>query len=409
MASQIINYKVFIASPGGLEAERKNFKSILSAHNETDAMERGCNFQSIGWEITLGGVGRPQARINQDLKTCDLFVLVLWDRWGSPTGAEEGYTSGTHEEYEVALECLKSNEKPMKDIVVFFKAVDPRRLSDPGPQLSSVLDFKRLLEKERSLLYETFDTPEAFSEKLRKHIAKWTRDHSGEANEEVIKEIIEIESDDKQTIEFIDAIKNRSGYTDTEAKLANDVIIKRDMQSFDRYGIFLSQEERYDDSITLYQQMHDLANDVGDLAWASTAIARIGGVYRSQGRPSEAIPILMNALRLKKDAGDEKGETSVNIWIGDLTFKQKKPDIALKHYTDALLLNIGFDDNRIASLKWKISKCYSELGNHETAKTFSDEAYKLYQLLGKKQEMQAIKQSRKARSRANKLLLQKTQ
>lgn len=408
MASQLTNYRVFIASPGGLESERKFFKEIISAHNETDAIERGCNFQSVGWEITLGGVGRPQSRINDDLKLCDLFVLVLWDRWGSPTGAKEGYTSGTHEEYMVALDCLNGEGFPMRDIVVFFKAVEPRRLSDPGPQLSAVLNFKRSLEKDRNLLFETFDTSEAFGEKLRRHVAKWTRDHSGEVQHEVNDETSEneIQNDDKQDIDFIEDIKSSNGYTDTEEKLANDVTIKRDMHSFDRYGIFLSQEERYEDAITLYQQMYDLANDAGDLPWASTAIARIGGAYRAQGRTSEALPILMNALRLKKKAGDEKGETSVNIWIGDLTLKQKKPDIALKHYSDALSLNIGFDENRKADLKWKIAKCHSELGSIEDAESISDEAFNLYKVLDNKKGMQSIKQWRKAKKLANKSMQQ---
>ena len=41
MASQLTNYKVFIASPGGLESERKSFRELLSSHSETDAIERG--------------------------------------------------------------------------------------------------------------------------------------------------------------------------------------------------------------------------------------------------------------------------------------------------------------------------------------------------------------------------------
>jgi hypothetical protein len=56
------------------------------------------------------------------------------------------------------------------DVVVLFKTVDPRRMSDPGPQLTAILDFKKSLEKNRTLLFETFDTSEAFSEKLRRHV-----------------------------------------------------------------------------------------------------------------------------------------------------------------------------------------------------------------------------------------------
>ncbi|MFC6327995.1 tetratricopeptide repeat protein [Alloalcanivorax gelatiniphagus] len=408
MASQITNYRVFIASPGGLESERKVFRELLSSHNEADAIDRGCHFQTIGWEITLGGMGRPQSKINEDLKSCDLFVLVLWDRWGSPTGAKEGYTSGTHEEYMVALDCLKSEELPMRDIVVFFKAVDHRRMSDPGPQLSAVLDFKRSLEKERNLLFETFDTPEAFGEKLRRHVAKWTREHSGDTSVED-KELAndtEIQSIDQSDISFIEELKSRSGDTDAEKELANDVIIKRDMHSFDRYGLFLTKAERYEDAKTLYQQMHDLADGSGDTSWASTAIARIGGIYRAQGRNGEALSALQNALQLKERAGDKKGEASVHIWIGDLTASQRKPDVAIEHYKSALSICPNYDNSRKADLKWKVAKCHAELGNMADAKIVSDEVFEEYKKMNNKKGMQSIKHWRKARKVANKSMQQ---
>jgi len=408
VASQLTNYKVFIASPGGLESERKSFRELLSSHSETDAIERGCHFQSIGWEITMGGMGRPQEKINEDLRLCDLFVLVLWDRWGSPTGADEGYTSGTHEEYMVALDCLKNDEFPMKDIVVFFKTVDPRRMSDPGPQLTAVLDFKKSLEKDRALLFETFDTSEAFSEKLRRHVSKWTRDHSGESLEESkeLADETEPQVSDQSDISFIEEIKRKSGDTDAEKELANDLIIKRDMHSFNRYGLFLTQSERYEDAINLYQQMHDLANDSGDLSWAATAIARIGGVYRSQGRNPEALSALLNALRIKQEAGDSKGEAAVHIWIGDLTFKQKKLDVAIKHYNEALSIDPNYDQSRVADLKWKIAKCHAELDEMIDAKKLSDEAFDIYKKLNNKQGMQSIKHWRRARKVASKSMQQ---
>ena len=411
MSSQITNYKVFIASPGGLESERQIFRKLLTSHNETDAIDRGCHFQSIGWEITLGGMGRPQSKINEDLKSCDLFILVLWDRWGSPTGAEEGYSSGTHEEYMVALDCLKSEDFPMRDLIVFFKALDHRRMSDPGPQLSAVLDFKKSLEKERKLLFETFDTSEAFGEKLRRHVAKWTREHSGDTaiEDRGVSNNTETQSIDQADITFVEEIKSRMGDTETEKELANDVIIKRDMHSFDRYGLFLSQAERYEDAKQLYQQMHDLAESSGNTSWASTAIARIGGIYRSQGRNSEAYSTLLNALQLKDKAGDKKGAASVCIWVGDLKSSQKKPDLALKHYKKALSIYPEYDELREADIKWKVAKCHAELGNMIDAELVSDEVLETYKRMNNKQGMHSIKQWRRARKVASKAIQQRAQ
>ena len=44
----------------------------------------------------------------------------------------------------------------MRDILVFFKSLEAERLSDPGPRLKLVLDFKKKLEQERQLLFHQF-------------------------------------------------------------------------------------------------------------------------------------------------------------------------------------------------------------------------------------------------------------
>ena len=176
MAVDLKGYRVFIATPGGLDEERKAFRAVINDHNEMDAFKRGVCFIPVGWEITLGGVGRPQELINQELRQCDYFILILWDRWGTPTGTGT-YSSGTEEEYTVALNCLNDIAFPMRDIVVFFRAVDVRMLSDPGVQLQKVLDFKKKLEEEKRLLFYTYDEISLFEKRLRYHLAKWVRDH----------------------------------------------------------------------------------------------------------------------------------------------------------------------------------------------------------------------------------------
>jgi hypothetical protein len=65
----------------------------------------------------------------------------------------------------------------MRDIVVFFRAVDVRMLSDPGVQLQKVLDFKKKLEEEKRLLFYTYDEISLVEKRLRYHLAQWVRDH----------------------------------------------------------------------------------------------------------------------------------------------------------------------------------------------------------------------------------------
>jgi hypothetical protein len=173
MPRALTQYRVFIGSPGGLDEERTCFHTKLTKFTAVHADERGVVFHPMGWEDTLGGVGRPQALINEDLKRCDYAVFVLHDRWGSPSGG--GYTSGTEEEWVLAEELYKQNK--IRNIVLFFKAVDPRQMRDPGKQLESVLSFKKRIEEGKSYLFKQYDDITNFADTLEGHLARWLKDH----------------------------------------------------------------------------------------------------------------------------------------------------------------------------------------------------------------------------------------
>lgn len=183
MPQSLTSYRVFLASPGGLEVERKRFRETLEEYNEGEAIPRGVHFCPVGWEVTLGGVGRPQELINEEILSCDYFALLLHDRWGSsplPANVPQEFTSGTEEEYHVATSCRQDANRPMRDVLLLFKGVSPERMSDPGEQLKKVLAFRKQIQAGKEHLFETFDEPDEFQRCLRRHLAKWTRDHESE-------------------------------------------------------------------------------------------------------------------------------------------------------------------------------------------------------------------------------------
>jgi hypothetical protein len=90
---------VFIGSPGDLQEERKAARQVVDRLNRNVGRNLGLHVDLRGWEDTLPGAGRPQEIINEDLMDSDLFVGLLYRRWGSPSGE---YTSGFEEEYELA-------------------------------------------------------------------------------------------------------------------------------------------------------------------------------------------------------------------------------------------------------------------------------------------------------------------
>ena len=166
MPSELTCLRVFIASPSGLAEERKAFRDEIQEFNEADAIPRGVLFQPVAWEGTLGGIGRPQTIINEDVRRADYLVLLLWNRWGWPpdtSSSSSRFTSGTEEEYHVALECYRAEPQTMRQSVIMFKSVDPQQLSDPGPQLQRFSTSEKA-SSSRKIISSTVSTPRQASE-----------------------------------------------------------------------------------------------------------------------------------------------------------------------------------------------------------------------------------------------------
>jgi hypothetical protein len=68
MPKSITQYRVFIGSPGGLSDERDKFRSTLEKCSALHGSTNDVMFHPVGWEDTIGGVGRPQELINEDLR-----------------------------------------------------------------------------------------------------------------------------------------------------------------------------------------------------------------------------------------------------------------------------------------------------------------------------------------------------
>jgi hypothetical protein len=159
--------KVFLASPGDLVEERKVAKAIVDDFNSQLADALGYQVELIGWEDTLPGVGRPQAIINRDLDGCDLFVGMLWKRWGTPPGTES-YSSGFEEEFHRSMTRNKKYGRP--EINLLLKDLDDASLADPGDHLKKVIAFKDQVFAEKKLLAGTFADVRDFEGKFRKCI-----------------------------------------------------------------------------------------------------------------------------------------------------------------------------------------------------------------------------------------------
>jgi tetratricopeptide (TPR) repeat protein len=160
--------KIFIASPGDVKFEREKAREEILSLRPL-AQKHGYDLEAVGWEThATPGMGRSQELINRLVRECDLFIGILWRRFGLPTGEAE---SGTLEEFNLARERFAKECVP--EIMFYFREVHPDFLEDPGLQLQKVLDFKKQVEEGRLALYSQYRDPEHFATLLRQHITDW--------------------------------------------------------------------------------------------------------------------------------------------------------------------------------------------------------------------------------------------
>jgi hypothetical protein len=138
--------KVFLASPSDVAQERSSAQEVVNDLNKLLGRQFGLYIELYVWEDIAPGYGDPQTRINPDVDQCDLFIGLLWERWGQPT---KKYTSGFEEEFERAIVRRRVQAQP--EIWLVFKAPRPEKLDEPGPQLSQVIKFRDLQKSLREV------------------------------------------------------------------------------------------------------------------------------------------------------------------------------------------------------------------------------------------------------------------
>jgi hypothetical protein len=161
--------RLFLASPGGLEQERRAAKDVVDFVNDCLTRTLDWEIDLLGWEDTIPGFARPQELINRDVDVCDLFVGLLWKRWGEPTGT---HSSGFYEEYSRAVQ-RRQLTRSRPEIWLFLKEIDASSLADPGEQLQQVIAFREQLKAERQILFNEFLDVAAWQESFRKFLLRY--------------------------------------------------------------------------------------------------------------------------------------------------------------------------------------------------------------------------------------------
>ncbi len=173
MPYQATVFKVLVASPGDVAAERKIVADVIASYNSLHSSETSAMLLPVRWEVdSVPQVGmRPQAALNKQLvETADVVVGIFWTRIGTPTGES---ASGAVEEIELAhrigIPCL-----------LYFSGM---------PVVPDNLDrdqFDRLQSWKKSIddraLHQRYNDLGEFRELLSAHLVKTVRDLLGSSD-----------------------------------------------------------------------------------------------------------------------------------------------------------------------------------------------------------------------------------
>jgi len=162
---------VFMGSPGDLPEERDAVQATILEMNRNLANPMGFHLDVVRWEDSAPGFGNPQDRINLELDRADLFIGMLHRKLGSRADPEGPDLTGFEIEFHRSIDRRKTTGAP--EMMMLFRAVPPEFMRDIGPDLRKVLDFRDWLDRNKPLLYQTFDDVVDLEKQLRSYLSSW--------------------------------------------------------------------------------------------------------------------------------------------------------------------------------------------------------------------------------------------
>jgi len=166
MVESIKNVRIFIASPRDVHEERKRVKRVISELDRGFAPENGLRLELIQWQThAWPGAGEDaQDVINGEIPMPEIFIGILWKRFGLPTRRAD---SGTAEEFERCYRHWRENGWPQ---IMFYFSRRPHFPDNEEDlsQFKKVLDFRLKLD-EAGVLYWQYSSLDQFEVDLRGH------------------------------------------------------------------------------------------------------------------------------------------------------------------------------------------------------------------------------------------------
>ena len=195
MDTSPLTLRVFLSSPGDVEEEREVAREVMKALEGGHLLKDKVRFEVVAWDdahaaAPMDARATPQASVNRYTgcpADCDLTLVILWSRLGTPlppglTRADgTPYQSGTVWEYEDALAA----DKP---VYIYRRTAKPRidlddlEFDDKRAQYEAVKRFfGAFTNRDRSLQsgLNSYADSAAFRGLLRQHLEAFVKERLG--------------------------------------------------------------------------------------------------------------------------------------------------------------------------------------------------------------------------------------
>lgn len=159
--------KIFLSSPGDVLAERSIAKDIIENVGRICREPLQLYFDVIRWEDmtpTISDDQTIQEKINEKIRDCHVFILILNKRYGSVENGQE--KSNTEREVEAAFNLMKHNKKIK--FLAYYKELHEN--NDQGSQEKEVRELRKKLSEEKGVLYFPYKNCEHFKECFMHHL-----------------------------------------------------------------------------------------------------------------------------------------------------------------------------------------------------------------------------------------------
>jgi len=183
--------RIFAASPSDVVAERTKLETVVATLKPI-ADHLKLTLEVVDWRTVVPDGGRAQQIIFDQLNptSWDIFVGILWHRFGTPPGAKDKsgkeYLSGTEEEFKTAYELWKKHTRPR---LMIYRCTRSLPYDIDPDQFKFVKEFFKLIEDIKGdyhLLYQVFDTTEIFEKLLLDHLQKLLIEYSEQETEQAL-------------------------------------------------------------------------------------------------------------------------------------------------------------------------------------------------------------------------------